>query len=404
MAFKYRGGERTSEDVTRRSKMSGGSYDNYLSSDAPFFKAREGDNEVRIMPRTWDDEEKWGTGWEIVVYFHRNVGPDNATYLCLDKMKGERCPICDARADMDEDEANAVRVQARPLCYIIDRNNEKAGPQIMGMPMTLFREINARSVHKKTGSVLRIDGDKDLLGHDVAFVREGTDKKTTYSSVEVYPEKTNLGPDEKRENRWLDFVEDHPLPEMLVYFDPEHIEKVLFGKAERRRGDDADGGEEEDRRGRSRRGRGSSDDQEEDRPRRGKARDQDEEQDDRPSRRGSSRNEDDDTGENERPSRRRSREEETEEETSTTRSRGRRGGDDDDDEPEGRSSRSRRGDDDDEEGDRASRRRRTDDGDKGKGGGVERRRYRSSESESDDDDDSPSGRAKSKLERLKNRR
>ena len=88
MAFKFRGGDRSSEDVTRRSKMSGGNYDNYLSSDAPFFKAKEGENTVRIMPPTWDDQEKWGNGWEIVVWLHRNVGPDNGTYLCLDKMKG----------------------------------------------------------------------------------------------------------------------------------------------------------------------------------------------------------------------------------------------------------------------------------------------------------------------------
>ena len=385
MAFKYRGGERTSEDVTRRSKMSGGNYDNYLSSDAPFFKAKEGENIIRIMPRTWDDEEKWGTGWEIIAYLHRNVGPDDNTYLCLDKMKGERCPICEARADMDEDEADAVKVQARPLCYVIDRNNEKAGPQIMGMPLTLFREINARSIHKKSGSVLRIDGDKELMGHDVSFNREGTDKKTKYASVEVDPEKSNLGPDEKREDRWLDFIESHPLPEMLVYFDPDHIEKVLFGKTERRRGDDS-ADEEEDRRGR--RSRGGDSEEEQPRSRRRSA--EPEEEEDRPTRR-RGREEASEEEAEERPSRRRGREEpEDEEETSTTRSRGRRGGDDKEEETEDERPSRRRG-------------REASEDDQEEGGKVERRRSRSSEDEDKGEDD-PSEQAKGRLSRLKNRR
>ena len=254
MAFKFRGGDRSSEDVTRRSKMSGGNYDNYLSSDAPFFKAKEGENTVRIMPPTWDDQEKWGNGWEIVVWLHRNVGPDNGTYLCLDKMKGIPCPICEARRDAtDEDEAKELQVNPRPLCWVIDRNNEKAGPQVMGMPISLFRDINTRSIDKKTGDVLVIDGDKEGYGYDVMFNREGNDLRTKYTAVEIDREETALAESEKTQQRWLDFIEDHPLPDMLVFYEAAHIEKVLFGKSERRRGSEP--AEEETDRRSERRGR-----------------------------------------------------------------------------------------------------------------------------------------------------
>src|SRR5690348_3144844 len=128
--FEYRGRERTTEDVSRRSRESGGSMDGYLRSDVQMFKAQEGDCAVRILPGTWD-VEKYGNGWEIPIFLHYNVGADNGAYLCLDKMKGEKCPVCEARRDaVDEEEARELKPSKRFLCYVIDRDNEKAGPQV----------------------------------------------------------------------------------------------------------------------------------------------------------------------------------------------------------------------------------------------------------------------------------
>lgn len=383
MAFKYRGGDRTSEDVSKRAKMSGGSYDSYLSADAPFFKAREGENTIRVMPPTWDDKKTWGNGWEIVVWLHRNVGPDNGTYLCLDKMKGEECPICEARRSaVDDEEADALRVQPRPICYIIDRDSEKSGPQIMGMPMTLFRDINTRSVDKKTGDLILIDGDKDGYGYDVMFNREGTDKRTKYAGVEIDREETPLCDDKKKEDRWLDFIEDHPLPDMLVFYDAEHINKVLYGKTERRKGSE----DEEEERPRGRRGR--SEPEETERPRRGRGREDEKEETE------------------ERPRRGRGREDEKEEETAEERPRrGRRG------EPEEETERPRRGrreEAEEPEGEERSRRGRREEPeeetDKPRGGSVERRRSAPAEEAEETESDSPSRQARGKLEGLKNRR
>lgn len=227
--FVYRGEKRSVEDVARRSKQSGGSYDSYVVNDVSFLKPREGENVVRIMPSTWEDMEKWGNDWSIEVWLHRDVGPDKATYLCLDKMLGKKCPVCEARrVAEDQEEADALKPGWRALAWAIDRDNEKAGPQIWGIPVTVFRDIHARSIDKKTQAVILIDHDEE--GYDVIFNKEGTGLKTKYNGLEVSRDATPLHDNEKTQQKWLDYIQARPLPDILQYFDAEHIEKVLFGQ------------------------------------------------------------------------------------------------------------------------------------------------------------------------------
>lgn len=247
--FVYRGDERTTEDVSRRSKQSGGTYDSFIDPAIPMYKSKEGECTIRILPPTWEDVEKWGTGWEVGVTVHYGVGPDEGTYLCLAKMKGETCPVCEARRDAaDADEADALRPGWRALCWIIDRDNEKAGPQVWSMPITMFRDINARSIDKKSGSVVKIDHPEK--GYDVLFNREGSGLRTKYTAVEIDRESTPIHDNEKLQDRWLDYIVDNPLNELLNFFDFAYIEKVLHGKADSRR---PAAEEEEPRRGGRRR-------------------------------------------------------------------------------------------------------------------------------------------------------
>lgn len=234
--FVYRGRERTAEDVTKRARQSSGSYDNILVTDTPRLKLKEGETEIRILPPTWEDTEKWGNGWEVAAWYHSGVGPDNGSFLCLDKMAGEPCPVCEVRRDStDEDERDQLRPQWRGLCWVIDRNNEKAGPQVWDMPATLFRDINARSIQKKTNAVICIDDPED--GNDLAVTREGTDKRTKYS-VDVIHEPCPIHDDEKLQARWMKHIMDNPLPEMLNYQEAEYIQKVLSGKVSKKSEDD----------------------------------------------------------------------------------------------------------------------------------------------------------------------
>lgn len=301
MAFKYRGNDRTSEDVDRRAKVSGGSYDSFLNPNIPFFKAKEGDNRVRIFPRTWDDIETWGKDWSIEVWVHNNVGPDNGTYLCLDKMLNKQCPVCEVRRELDSDEADQLRLQKKFIAYVLDRSSEKTGVQFWTTPMGLYKDIQNRSRDKDANdSVIYIDNPDD--GYDVSFVREGTGLKTRYTACELARKASYLTKDEKRQKELCDFVEENPLPEQLVYYDADHIEKVLSGKSERRKGDrNAD--EAEDTRGeRASRRRGEAEEGGEREERSSRRRSEPEEQEERP-RRGRDKEPEVEEGERERPSR-----------------------------------------------------------------------------------------------------
>ena len=246
--FKYRG--RTTEDVQRRAKQSSGRYDSYVSEEVTWFKPRAGENCIRLIP--WLDQgcsdfdkmdERWGNHWGIDIILHRNVGPDNGTYLCLDKMKGEPCPICDAwRSDGIEGLKPADRV----LCWLIDRNDEKAGPQLWAMPLGVSKDISAVSQDKSSKALLLIDNWEE--GYDVFFDREGELKHTQYKRVSLDRAPTPLLDDKKKQDEWLAYVFAARLPDILKYYESDYLEKVLSGQTAPR--DEADG---DDRGGRRRR-------------------------------------------------------------------------------------------------------------------------------------------------------
>ena len=238
MAFKYR--KRTAESASRRAKQTSGVYDSYVNVEAPWFKPKEGENCIRILPWIAQDDpklkdqefaDKWGDHWGIDIFIHRNVGPDNGSYLCPNKMSGEPCPICEARNEADEDQAQALKPSNRILAWLIDRNDEKTGPKLWSMPLGTSKDISARSVLKGSGELLNIDDPEE--GFDVYFNREGEKDRTRYTQVDVARDPSPLHEDEKIQDRWLKYVEDNLLPDILEFYDADYMEKILFGQAER---------------------------------------------------------------------------------------------------------------------------------------------------------------------------
>lgn len=249
MAFKYR--KRTAESVSRRAKQSSGVYDSYVSIDAQWFKPKEGENIIRIMPWISQDNpllkkpefvDKWGDHWGIDIFIHRNVGPDNGTYLCANKMSGEPCPICDARNEAGEEEAQALKPQNRILCWLIDRSDEKAGPKLWNMPLGTSKDISARSTVKGTGELLSIDDPEE--GYDIYFDREGVKDRTKYEHVDVARDPSPLHDKQSTQDRWLDYVEDNLLPEILEFHEANYLEKILFGQMERAERSEVEGDRE----------------------------------------------------------------------------------------------------------------------------------------------------------------
>lgn len=279
--FKFRGGSRSVESVVRKSKQSGGNFDRLIKEDCPGFKVGDGENCIRIMPAGWDDVDKWGDGWEIPVEVHYGVGPDEQQYFCLDKMQDEACPVCEARSSaQSEEESSELKSTWRALCWIIDRDNEKAGPMLWSMPMTVFKEINLRSVDKKSNTPILIDDPED--GYDITFNKEGSGLRTKYTAFEIDRDPSPLHDDEDKQDDWLEYITENNIPDIMQFFKYDHIEKVLFGKG-KSKGDEEEEEEEEAPRSSRRRRRGedeSGDEEPRSSRRRRRAQETEEEEDD----------------------------------------------------------------------------------------------------------------------------
>jgi hypothetical protein len=402
--YEYAG--RSSEENTKRAKQGSARYDSIFNESIVYYSAKVGENCVRIVPwlnKKFDNyeelKEKYGSHWGIDAVIHRNVGPDNGTYLCLDKMFGLPCPMCDAYNDGEED----FKPSDRMLCWVIDRNDEKAGPKLWNMPLGSSKDIQAASQVKKTGEWLPVEHPEE--GYDIYFIRDGEKDRTRYKQFELDRDPSPLSEKPSRMEDWMGQVMEKPLPDYLKSYDAEHIEKVLSGK--RRSKDDEDGGGRDDRRrdrdddrGSSRRSRDRDDD-------RGRDRDRDRDDDRGERRRRPSSRDDDDNGtdaEFTRPARRRGGDDDGKADNSddgdSRASRGRR------EEKDEGSSRRGRGRDDSptdastDKDDPPPRSRRRGDDDK-YDGQVERHRSARDEPDKDDDNGDDDGGTKAAKENLK---
>jgi len=248
----YSYAKRSVEQVNKRAAMGGKDFDSFIEDGVPVWKINDGANTIRILPPTWDKPDHYG----LDVWVHYGVGPDEQSYLCAQKMKGEPCPVCDerdrARRDReDEDYIKELEPTRRVLVYLVDREHESNGVQVWASPWTIDRDITKVSVDRRTQEVLPIDDPED--GYDVEFDRTGKGRNTKYVGVAIARRESPLG---KRE--WLDFAVDKPLPTILVYHDYDHIAKVLGGGGSHRTRVDKD--DSRDTRGRDRDEKPSRDD------------------------------------------------------------------------------------------------------------------------------------------------
>lgn len=241
-------------------------FDKLIKPGIKVYKVRDGDNKIRIMPPTWPDAKHYG----FDVYVHYNVGPDRASYLCLNKHGDGGCPICEerdeARRDNNADEKyiKELEYRRRVLVYIIDRDDERSGEQAWMMPQSLDKDISKISVDKETREVLPIDHPED--GYDVIFDKSGSKLNTKYDGVQIARRSSPLG-----RQQWLDNAMDHPLPDQLLVYDRETIAKAFGAKGpqrdsrDRRDRDDDRRGRGDDRRDRDDRGSRDRDDRRDDR-------------------------------------------------------------------------------------------------------------------------------------------
>ena len=232
---------RTYEQTEKRANTSTKDFDSFLRDDIKTFKPNDGENTIRILPPGWDNPEHYG----IEVHVHYGIGPDEQAYLCAEKHGKGPCCICDARVKAqrdgeDEEYVNSLKPTKRGLFYLVDRAHEKDGVVAWASPWSVDTGITKVSVDKKSREVLAIDDPEE--GYDVEFDKRGKGIGTKYEGIAISRRPSPLGKDE-----WLDFALDNPLPDILVFHDQAHIEKVFGGGSARRGDGDRDRGDSRNR-------------------------------------------------------------------------------------------------------------------------------------------------------------
>lgn len=224
--FRYQ--ERDYESAKKRIDNAGsGNYDSFLPDTVKVFKAAAGDNTVRILPPTWEAADHYG----LEVWVHYDVGPDRAAYLCLDKMRGKPCPVCEERkraaAAGDTEYADTLKPAPRVLYYVLDRNKEREGAQVWSVGKRMDADILKVSVDREAGDVLAVD--HPTKGYDLSFTREGEKMKTRYSGFQFARRPTSIDNDDA-----LDHITAAPLPTLLRYYSYDHMESAFKGASERK--------------------------------------------------------------------------------------------------------------------------------------------------------------------------
>ncbi len=302
--FKYQ--KRTKDTLKERANMKGGNYDSYIKPKFKQWKPKEGKNVIRILPPTWDDARHYG----LDIFVNYSIGADNQAYLSLGKHGKGADPIEEARREAQKEGekklADKLRPSQRILYWIIDRMDEDEGPLLWAAPFTFDKALSNLCIDEDTKDVIFIDD--PAKGRDVRFYREGTALNTTYDASKMKVLKdSNIHEDEDIEGEWLDFINENPLPEVLNFYEYDHIKAVFDGQA----APDDDEDDEKPARGR---GKPTVEDEDEEKPtrarQRAKPRDDaaDEDEDEKPQRRTSSRkpaDEDADDDAEEKPRRKR---------------------------------------------------------------------------------------------------
>lgn len=222
LASKFTYKPRTAEQVEKRLNRTGGNFQGFLHDDYKMFRPKVGDNFIRFLPPTWDDAEHWG----YEVHVHYGVGPERASVLCLSKMYGKKCPICEeqaaARKASDEERAKELAPRLQVVSWVMDMKDTAAGPMLWPIGFRMDSDFIKLTRDRESGELLQIDNPQE--GYNVSFQREGTTQTTTrYSGFQTSRKPSAI------EEAWLEYVVEHPVPSTLVHRDYDEVKKLFEG-------------------------------------------------------------------------------------------------------------------------------------------------------------------------------
>jgi len=220
--FRYRAP--TNEDLERRANQTGYEFKGVIKDQYKKYRSPRGENRVRMLP------QENSPNFAVPIYVHYAVGPEQATVLCLEKMRSEKCPLCEDRAKAerrnDNDAANELKPTRRSLVWMINRNDERDGPLLWDMPWTIDRDLAKLSRDRRTGEIFAIDSPDE--GFDITFDREGEGINTKYTGMAIARRSSPI------EKEWLDYILDNPLSDVLVWRDYDEVQALYQGVVGRR--------------------------------------------------------------------------------------------------------------------------------------------------------------------------
>lgn len=238
MAYQYK--ERSSDQWRQNRERSHAGGITFLKPEyaTRMFKAAAVGNNIRVLPpaQSWEAYGHFG----LVVKRHI-VGPNNDAYLChnydgLDAfVKGRlpgKCPICAAnaaaRARGDTDLSKKLYAKPAVLVWLINRNDMPGGPKLWFMPTSKVHDpIMAQAYNPKTDKALPIDSPYN--GYDVTFEAPVSGGFPQYGAIAVDRDPTPISENPQVVEKYLSFVEKHPLPGTLIYHSPEKMRSSLDG-------------------------------------------------------------------------------------------------------------------------------------------------------------------------------
>lgn len=239
--------KRDASAAIARSHESTNQRDSYIiAGDFKYFKLKENnDHNIRPLPPTWDkeslpqrllpmsnsifNEKGKPSHWAIDIWVHYRIGVNDNSYLCAEKMLGEPCPICeDIRTSNDTEYIRQLSPVRRVLLWIIDRDNENAGPILWAPPFSVDKDMLGVSTDPKQGIARSVDNPDE--GYDVSFRIEGKIPMVKYKTFKLSFSPCSISESKDKYNAWLEYISKYPLPSLLEFHNYDKIYKEHHGK------------------------------------------------------------------------------------------------------------------------------------------------------------------------------
>lgn len=227
---------RDNSTIKARATQRSGDFDSIIKEGVKLFKPREGKNKVRILPPSWPEANHYG--YEIFVNY--GIGVDEQQYLSLSAMKNEPDPLAEARKQADRQGnktlSDALKPTKRVMFFLVDRMAEDEGVQLWLAPWTVDKSFASLAIDEESGAVTMVDHPDE--GHDITFYKEGTGLATKYPAerMRISRESCPLSEDEGLANEWLEQITAQSLPEVLNFYDYNHIAAAFDGQVRNDKG------------------------------------------------------------------------------------------------------------------------------------------------------------------------